>query len=48
MDRLSILVSRLTKSMARTKYFVKVPLVGRSMPLVGGIGGLVESPLKPY
>ena len=35
MDRLSILVCRL----------VKVPLVGRFMPVVGGIGRLVESPL---
>ena len=46
MDRLSILVSRLINSMAATKYFVKVPLVGRFMPLVGGIGRLVESPLN--
>ena len=45
MNRLSILVGRLIKSMAPTKYFVKVPLVGRFMPLVGGIGLLVESPL---
>ena len=45
MDRLSILVSRLIKSMAPTKYFVKVPLVGLFMPLIGGIGQLVESPL---
>ena len=47
MDRLSILVGRLIKSMAPTKYFVKVPLVGRFMPLVGGIGRLMESPLDP-
>ena len=32
--------------MAPTKYFVKVPLVGRFMPFVGGIGRLVESPLQ--
>ena len=45
MDRLSILVGRLIKSMAPTKYFVKVPLVGRFMSLVGGFHRPVESPL---
>ena len=45
MKRLTILIGRLRKSVAQTKYFFKVPLVGRFMPLVGGIGRLVESPL---
>ena len=31
--------------MAPTKYFVKVPQVGRFMPLVGGFRRPVESPL---
>ena len=34
--------------MALTKYVVKVPLVGRFIPLVGGIGRLVESPLQCF
>ena len=46
MERLTILVSRLYISVAPTKYFFKVPLVGRFMPLVGGISQLLESPLK--
>ena len=46
MERSTILVGRLYKSVVPTKYFFKVPLVGRFMPLVGGIGRLVESPLK--
>ena len=46
MERLMILIGRLCKSVAPTKYFFKVPLVGRFMPLVGGIGQLVESPLN--
>ena len=33
--------------MAPTKYFVKVPQVGRFMPLVGGFRRPVESPLDP-
>ena len=45
MERLIILVSRLYKSVPPTNYFFKVPLVGRFMPLVSGIGRLVESPL---
>ena len=35
MERLAILVDRLYKSVAPTKYVFKVPLVGRFMPLVG-------------
>ena len=46
MDRLTILVRRLYKSVPPTKYFFKVPLVDRFMPLVGGIGRLAESPLE--
>ena len=46
MERLIILVGRLYKSVALTKYFVKVPLVGRFMPLVGVIRRPVESPLE--
>ena len=45
MDRLTILVGRHYKSMAPAKYFFKVPLVGRFMPLVGAIRQPVESPL---
>ena len=45
MERSTILVGRLYKSVVPTKYFFKVPLVGRFVPLVGGIGRLVESPL---
>ena len=47
MERSKILVGRLYKSVVPTKYFFKVPLVGRFMPLVGWIGRLVESPLQP-
>ena len=46
MERLIILVGRLYKSVAPTKYFFKVSLVGRFMPLVGVIRRPVESPLK--
>ena len=45
MDRLIILIGRLYKPVAPTKYFFKVPLVGRFMPLIGVIRGPVESPL---
>ena len=45
MERLIILVGRLYKSVAPTKYFFKVPIVGRFMPLVGVIRRPVESPL---
>ena len=45
MERLTILVGRLYKSVTPTNYFFKVQLVGRFMPLVGVIGRLVESPL---
>ena len=40
MDKLSILVGRLIKSMAPTKYFVKVTLVGRFMPLVSTVADI--------
>ena len=43
-----ILIGRLCISVTPTIYFFKVPLVGRFMPLVGGIGRLVESPLNQY
>ena len=43
MDRLSILVGRLNKSLAPTKYFQKI---GRFMPVVGVIRRSVESPLE--
>ena len=46
MERLTILVGRLNKSVAPTKYFFKVPQVGRFMPLVGDISRLAESPLE--
>ena len=46
MNRLTILVGRLYKSVPPTNYFFKVPLVGHFMPLVGGIGRLVESPFE--
>ena len=42
------LIGRLCKSVALSKYFFKVPLVGCFMPLVGGIGQLVESPLYAW
>ena len=42
----TILVGRLYKSVTLTNYFFKVPLVGRFMPLIGGIGQLVEPPLQ--
>ena len=47
MERLTILVGQLYKSVAPTKYFFKVPLVCRFMPLVGVIRRPVESPLYP-
>ena len=46
MERLIILVGRPYKSVAPTKYFFKVPLVGRFMPLVSVIHRPVESPLR--
>ena len=46
MKSFAILVGRLSKSVALTKYFFKVPQICRFMPLVGGIGRLVESPLQ--
>ena len=46
MDRLSILVGRLNKSVAPTKYFFKVQQIGRFMPLIGAIRRSVESSLK--
>ena len=45
MERLIILVGRLYKSVAPTKYFFKVPLIGCFMPLVGVVRRPVESPL---
>ena len=35
MERLTILVGQLNKSVGQTKYFFKVHLVGRFIPLVG-------------
>ena len=46
MERFTILVGRFYKSVTPTNYFFKVPLVGRFMPLVDGIGRFVESPLE--
>ena len=46
MQRLIILICQLNKSVTPTKYFFKVPLVGRLVPLVGVIGRSVESPLN--
>ena len=46
MKRLTILVGRLKKSMAPSKYFFKVHLVGRFVPLVSVISRPVESPLQ--
>ena len=46
MERLTILVGRLYKSVAPTKYFFKVKLVGRFMALVGVISRPVESPIS--
>ena len=48
MYRLTILIGRLYKSVPPTNYFFKVLLVGRFMPLVGGIGRPVESPLQTH
>ena len=48
MERLTILVGRLYKSVAPTKYFFKIKLVSHFMPLVGVISWQVESPLMPY
>ena len=45
MERLTILVGRLYKSIAPTNYFFKVQLVGRLLALVGVIRRPVESPL---
>ena len=45
MDRLSILVGQLYKSVPPTKYFFKVQLVGRFIGLVGMISRSVDSPL---
>ena len=47
MERLIILVGRVYKYVAVTKYFFKVPLVGRCMPLIGVVRRPVESPLDP-
>ena len=47
MDRLTILVGHLYKSVAPTKYLFKVQLAGRFMALVGVIHWPVESPLYP-
>ena len=46
MDRLTILVSRLLKSVEPIKYFIKVPQVGCFIPLVGRISQLMESTLQ--
>ena len=46
MYRLTIIVGRLYKSAPPTNYFFKVPLVGRFVPLVGGIGRPMESPIQ--
>ena len=46
MDRLSILVGRLIKSMAPTNIFFKVPQVGRFLHLVGDINRLLEPLLE--
>ena len=48
MYRLTIIVGRLYKSAPPTNYLFKVPLVGRFVPLVGGIGRPVESPLDSH
>ena len=45
MKRLIILISRLCKYVAPTKYFVKVLQIGRFMALDGVIRWCVESPL---
>ena len=45
MKRLMILIGRLCKSVAPTKYFFKVPQFGRFMALVGVIRRCVEFPL---
>ena len=46
MERLILLVGQLYKSVALTKYFFKVPLIGRFMPLVGVVRWPVESPIE--
>ena len=46
MKRLIILIGRLGKYVAPTKYLFKVPQVGRFMALVGVIRRCVESPLN--
>ena len=45
MERFQYLVGRLYKTITPSNYFFKVSLVGRFMPLIGGIGRLVEPPL---
>ena len=46
MERLMILLGRPNKSVAPTKYFFKVPQVGRFIPLISVIRRRVESPLE--
>ena len=46
MERLIILVGRPNKSVAPTKYFFKVPQVGRFIPLVGVIRRPVDREKK--
>ena len=46
MNRLTIIVGRLNKSVGQTEYFFKVPQIGRFISLVGMISRHVESPLK--
>ena len=41
----TILIGQFYKSIAPTKYFFEVPLIGRFMPLIGVIRGPLESPL---
>ena len=48
MERLIILLGRPNKSVTPTNYFFKVRLVGHFIPLIGGIGRLLESPLKAH
>ena len=46
MERLTILVGRLNQSVGQTKYFFKVHLVVRFIPLVGVISRPMESWLQ--
>ena len=46
MKRLIILIGRLCKYVAPTKYIFKVPQIGRFMALIGVFRRCVESPLK--